>query len=101
MKLTFDALLILDFSIYLSLFTRRIQYFRWGWLIRVLKLSVVSKRTWHIAKAVVQAIAYILDVTLLITLTIIIYALIGREVLADAQADPNYNADIEADFSSL
>ena len=68
---------------------------------RVFKLVVVSKRTWHTAKAVLQTLAYILDVTLLITLMIIIYALIGREVLSDAHSDPKYNADIEADFSSL
>ena len=77
-----DGLLWLDFAIYMSLFPAQIQYFRWGRLIRVLKLAIVSKSTWHTAKAVLQALAYILDVTLLITVTIIIYALIGREVLA-------------------
>ena len=100
-KVGLDALLAADWALWLGLRAINVRYFRWGRLLRVLKLAVVSKRTWLTTKAVLQALPYILDVTLLIGFATVVYALIGAQVLAEAQQDPAFQSDLEADFSSV
>ncbi len=85
--------------LFASLFPRGVRYFRWGRLVRVLKLRIVSKRTWHSVTAVLQSHSYIYDVTLLFCFAIIVYALIGQQVLAEALGDPSFTLDMEANFS--
>ena len=70
-------------------------------LLRVLKLAVVSKRTWLTTKAVLQALPYILDVTLLIGFATVVYTLIGAQVLAEAQQDPAFQNNLKTNFSSI
>ena len=87
-RMFLNILLIIDFTLFYGCYTHHVSYFRFGRLIRPIKLPYYSKAMRRIIFSVIKCMHHILDIVLLFTITIALFALLALKLFEDAY-DPD------------
>ena len=82
-----DINLIIDFVLFWSLYSSKISYFRYGRVLRSLRLIRESRELRRFFKSVTATLPYIIDMSILFILVALIFAIIGVKVFEDIRDD--------------
>ena len=82
-----DVNLLIDAILFWIFYEHGIPYFRYGRLLRPLKLITLSRELRRFSKAIMQTLPYIIDVVILFILVCFIFAILGVKILEDVQGD--------------
>jgi hypothetical protein len=82
-KSTVDICLLTDFILFFAFYSKFECYFRFGRILRPIKLCIYSKEMRRQMKAIFKTIPHIVDVILLFFLVAVIYAILGAKLLSE------------------
>lgn len=78
-----DISLVIDFILFYTFHTKGIDYFRFGRVLRPMKLVVHSKEMRRQMGAIINTLPNLIDVILLFLLVAVIYAVLGVKLLSE------------------